>query len=124
STGRAGERGDWGEPTKWPSVRVPVASWRSAKDFGMGTGWIRAVVQTPGSGGLQNATRGVWGACGGIACERASDESGWDRCFKVEARAALRTRSAKQQIKKLAKKKTKTAHKIITREQPSFCCYV
>ena len=51
--------------------------------------------------------------CGGIACQRARDDSGWHRCFEVEACAALRTRRAKQRIKKFAKKKTKTTHKII-----------
>jgi transposase len=59
------------------------------------------------SGSVQNATRGKWGACGGIACERASDDSGWNRCFEVEARTALRTRRAKQRIKSSQRKKQK-----------------
>ena len=43
---------------------------------------------------------------------RSSIASG--EAFLHEARAALRTRSAKQRIEKFAKKKTKTTHKIIT----------
>ncbi len=29
------------------------------------------------------------GVIGGVACQRAGDDSGWDRCFEAEARAAL-----------------------------------
>ena len=39
------------------------------------------------------------GRVGGIAGERAGDDSGWDRCFEAEARAALRTRSGSGELK-------------------------
>jgi len=29
------------------------------------------------------------GVIGGVACQRAGDDSGWDRCFEAEARATL-----------------------------------
>ena len=38
---------------------------------------------------------------------RASDDSGWDRRFEVEARGALRTRSGQQQIKSSRTKQRK-----------------
>jgi RNA polymerase sigma-70 factor (ECF subfamily) len=38
---------------------------------------------------------------------QASDDSGWDRCFEVEARGALRTRSGQQQIKSSRTKQRK-----------------
>ncbi len=41
------------------TIRVPLASWRSAEDFGMGTGWIRAVVQTRLEAGVEHGARAV-----------------------------------------------------------------
>src|SRR5229473_307835 len=54
----------------------------------MGPGWIRPVVQAIGGRSFQNAAGGKWGGCGGIACQRASDDSGWDRCFEAETKRA------------------------------------
>ncbi len=100
SAGGTGESGHWGEPAKWPSVCVPFAARRSVEDSGMGPGRLRTVVQAAGTWGFQTAASGTGRAIGGIACQRAGDDSGWDRCFEAEARAALRTRCAKQRIRK------------------------
>src|ERR1700688_4614441 len=113
SAGGTREDSDRREPAKRPSVCVPFAARRSVEDSRVGPGWLRTVVQAVGTWGFQTAANRTGRAIGGVACQRAGDDSGWDRCFEAEARAALRTRSAKQRINKFAKKKTKTTHKII-----------
>ena len=37
----------------------------------------------------QTAASRAGRAIGGVACQRAGDDSGWDRCFEAEARATL-----------------------------------
>src|ERR1700675_1023974 len=114
SAGGTRASGHWGEPAKRPSVCVPFAARRSVEDSSVGPGRLRTVVQAAGTWGFQTAASRAGRTIGGVACQRAGDDSGWDRCFEAEARAALPTRSAKRRINKFAKKKTKTTHKIIT----------
>ena len=92
----------------------------SAEDFGLGSGWIRVVVQAAGSRSIQVAARRTGSTIGGVTCERVGDDSGRDRCFEVEASAALPTGDKEPRIK-VAEKKIKKEKKKRTAQSIAIC---
>jgi Replication-relaxation len=89
SAGGTCASGHWRGPAKRPSVCVPFAARRSVEDSSVGPGRLRTVVQATGTRGFQTAASRAGHAIGGVACQRAGHDSGWDRCFEAEARATL-----------------------------------
>src|SRR4051794_24604000 len=75
SFGGAGSRGDWPESNQRGAFHLPFAPRRQIEDPSVGPRWIRTMVQATRGGSFQTAPFEGRDAFGGVAGQRAGDDS-------------------------------------------------